>query len=203
MNTGDIIKFGGYDWRVLDVQDGKALLLSDKIIEKREYHDEYEDVTWETCELRKYLNEEFYNKFNETEKSMIARTTIANDDNLWFDISGGNATDDKIFLLSLEEADKYFGNSGDYQNMKRLNWDGNKLFAHDYGYYLSNEYDKDRVAEFENNQNKWNCWWLRSPGRWYDFAAFVSGRGAIHVVGEHVEYECAYFGVRPALWVNL
>ena len=44
-NIGDIIQFGGHDWRVLDVRDGKALLLSDKIIEKRPYHDEYEDVT--------------------------------------------------------------------------------------------------------------------------------------------------------------
>ncbi|MCL1803933.1 MAG: DUF6273 domain-containing protein [Eubacteriaceae bacterium] len=208
MDKAEIIRFGGHDWRVLDVQNGRALLLSDKIIEKKPYHNEYEYITWETCELRKYLNGEFYDKFSEAEKSMITQTTVANDDNLWFGISGGNATDDKIFLLSLEEADTYFGDSGDYQNMKRVNWDSvdKKFVAHDYGYYLSNDYDKDRVAEFENNKDKWNWWWLRSLGRDYDFAAYVHERGCVYVVGELICGDWDGFeggGVRPAMWVNI
>jgi hypothetical protein len=66
--VGDIVRFGDYDWRVLDVQDDKALLLSEKIIEMREYNYDLVDITWETCTLRKYLNESFYNSFNVDDK---------------------------------------------------------------------------------------------------------------------------------------
>ena len=37
-SVGDVIQFGGIDWLVLDIQDGKALLLSEKILEERPYH---------------------------------------------------------------------------------------------------------------------------------------------------------------------
>ncbi|MCF0112279.1 MAG: hypothetical protein HUJ58_10295 [Erysipelotrichaceae bacterium] len=30
MQTGDLIPFGSYEWRVLDIRDEKALLITDK-----------------------------------------------------------------------------------------------------------------------------------------------------------------------------
>jgi len=55
-------------------------------------------------------------------------------------------------LLSLDEEEKYFDASGDYQNMRRVNWDAadNRFFTNDHGYYLSNNHDKDKVAEYIN-----------------------------------------------------
>ena len=116
---GAVISFGGLDWRVLDVKDNRALIITKDLIEQRQYNDAGEEegagagdnVTWETCTLRKYLNGEFYEKFTKEEQKHIAETEIQNPNNMWYDTNGGNDTTDKIFLLSLQEVDKYFGDS--------------------------------------------------------------------------------------------
>ena len=100
---GSIIPFGGYDWRVLDVQNNKALILSEKIIEERAY--KRKDITWETCKLRRYLNGAFYNKFSSQDRARIAETRITTN-NPWY--KEGNATNDKIFLLSIQELALYY-----------------------------------------------------------------------------------------------
>jgi len=64
-------------------------------------------VTWETCTLRKYLNNEFYNQFGSEEKDRIRLTSLVNSDNQEWHTFGGNNTSDYIFLLSLAEAEKY------------------------------------------------------------------------------------------------
>lgn len=108
--TGDIIEFGGYTWRVLDKQDGRALILIENLIEDKTYHNEWDEVTWETSDIRAWLNNEFYNSFSEAERARIQETVLINNDNPRFYISGGNDTVDKIFFLSLEEVEQYFDN---------------------------------------------------------------------------------------------
>ena len=39
--VGDIITFGGYEWLVLDIEGGRALVVSKDIVEQREYHASY------------------------------------------------------------------------------------------------------------------------------------------------------------------
>jgi len=56
---GGKIHFGAYDWYVLDKQDGNALLITEKVIEKRPYHHAECEITWETCDMRAYLNSDF------------------------------------------------------------------------------------------------------------------------------------------------
>jgi uncharacterized protein YnzC (UPF0291/DUF896 family) len=109
------MQFGSYDWLVLDKQDGKALLLSEYAIEKRAYHSKNEDITWAECDLRAYLNGEFLNNFSDNEQSRIAEThVINNDNNDWGRvIAGGADTQDYIFLLSVEELGRFFGDSTD------------------------------------------------------------------------------------------
>jgi ankyrin repeat protein len=63
ITIGATIAFGNYKWRILDVQGGRALILTEDIIEKRRYNEKDEFVTWKTCTLRKYLNGEFLQKF--------------------------------------------------------------------------------------------------------------------------------------------
>lgn len=46
--------------------------------------------------------------------------------------------------------------------------------------------------------NDW--WWLRSPGNYSDFAAYVGNDGSVFNRGRHVCNDCG--GVRPALIVN-
>jgi hypothetical protein len=57
--------FGPYAWRILEQRDGKALLLSEDIIERRTYSDKFTAITWETCTLRTYLNGKFFESFSE------------------------------------------------------------------------------------------------------------------------------------------
>jgi len=105
---GDIIPFGEYNWRVLDVKGDKALIITEDVVEQRRYHEQYIDVTWETCDLRKYLNGEFLDKFD---SARIVQVTNQNPDSP-YDGKDGNPTQDKIFLLNLDEFLKYFGDNG-------------------------------------------------------------------------------------------
>jgi len=112
MQAGEGISFGNYQWRVLALQSNAALIMTDEIIEQRSYHNKYIDITWADCSLREYLNTEFYDRFSEEEKSRIVPVQNKNPDNPWFGTIGGVDTEDKVFILSLEElACKYFGNS--------------------------------------------------------------------------------------------
>ena len=107
------VKFGSYVWRILDAQDGKMLLITEDIIEERPFNSELANVTWANCTLRMYLNGDFYKRFNQVEKSRIMEVFNATPDNLIYGTDGGNDTTDKIFLLSIEEASKYFKDDTD------------------------------------------------------------------------------------------
>jgi hypothetical protein len=161
----DILHFGGYDWRVLDVHDGRALILSDRIITRQRYCSRY--AIWETSEIREWLNGSFYeNTFSAEESVRIAESRIANNDNPWFETPGGADTTDKIFLLSVEEVVKYFGDSG------RLG-----------GYRppgvmsVDDQYNFARIAYDFDGEAIW--WWLRSPGFFPHVAAGVNANGRL------------------------
>jgi len=49
------VDFGGYKWRILEEHNDNVLLLSENIIEHGRYHNTFENVTWETSDVRKYL----------------------------------------------------------------------------------------------------------------------------------------------------
>jgi len=110
VTLGNIIQFGNYDWRVLDIQIDKILIITKNIIANRAYHNKETSITWEQCDLRnKYLKTEFYNSFNTEEKNQIIAETIENKDNQRYNTPGGNPTKDSVFLLSLDEVVRYFG----------------------------------------------------------------------------------------------
>jgi hypothetical protein len=181
------IQFGEYTWRVLDVQGDKALLLTEDVIEKRLYNEQYTDVTWENCTLRHYLNNEFYSKFSSQEQARILPTINTNANNQWFNTRGGNDTTDKIFLLSIEEVVRYFGDSGQLKNKNPNS-----------KYYINDKFNKERVATCGG----WAWWWwLRSPGYGGYCAARVDADGGLYVFGSDVRGGGG--GVRPALWLNL
>ena len=201
IKVGDVIQFGAYSWRVLDIQNGKALMLSDGIIEQRAYNEVRADVTWRTCTLRQYLNGEFYNnEFLAEEKARIAETRIFNDNNPWYGTSGGDAIIDKIFLLSVEEVVRYFGDSGDLKNRKGWYWEnGNFILKDGRGHLINDEYNSARIAVNAYGAVSW--WWLRSPGNFSNNAAFVDYDGSIDFSGYPVLLDGG--GIRPALWLNL
>lgn len=106
------LDFGGHRWYVLDRKEDKVLLLSEGLLGFRPYHDEDEPVTWESSSLRRYLNGEFLSSLPETEKARVLETQVVNRSNPKYAIRGGEDTLDKVFLLSLEEAELYLSGFG-------------------------------------------------------------------------------------------
>ncbi len=199
MQVGDKIVFDKYEWRVLDIQNNKALIITEDIIEQRVYHDAYKDITWAECSLRKYLNNEFYNQFTEADKSRIIPVLNKNPDNQWYGSKGGADTRDSIFLLSLEEVTcQYFGDS----SSKLHNPGKNQR----YWFQRKDENNSKRIAI--NKNDKWcHWWWLRSPGRVNVKAVYIHPDGNIGIQGNNIlkgniaEGKCRG-GVRPALWLK-
>ena len=107
MNIGNIIKLGEYEWHVLNIQDDKALIISTAIIDRKAYHNINKNITWRYSNIRKYLNNNFYNAFTSEEQKQIVETSVTNNDNPKYGASGGNNTVDKIFLLSIDEYNAY------------------------------------------------------------------------------------------------
>ena len=69
--VGGTIKFNNYNWRVLEVQNSNALIITENVIEKRPYNIQSTDITCETSTQRKYLNSEFFQKFTNEEQNRI------------------------------------------------------------------------------------------------------------------------------------
>ena len=185
---GETMQFGGCEWRILDIIQDRALLLSDRIIEERRYHDKDGGTSWANCDLRKYLNGTFYNKFRQNEKARIIKENRKNPNNPWFGTSGGADTIDKVFLLGIEEILLYLGDIG--QIRKKPSNAG----------HISDRYNNVRIAK--NQQGGISWWWLSSPGSTPNRCAFVSARGEIFVFGG-IAAGGKGGGVRPALWLKV
>ena len=195
IKVGSYINFGAYEqdnntsngkeeveWLVLEVKDGKALVISKYALDCQQYNTSYTDVTWETCTLRKWLNNDFLDAaFSADEKAMIPTVTVSADKNPDYSTNPGNATQDQVFLLSITGANKYF-NSDSARQCEPTD------YAVASGAYVNS-----------SNGNCW--WWLRSPGYNQNRAATVYGDGGVREDGRGV-YN-ASDAVRPALWIDL
>jgi hypothetical protein len=213
IRVGDIVPFGFdtlgwriWNWQVLDVQDNRALLISDSlggIMLNRPFcvtsATAGTAVTWETSDIRSWLNDVFYQDiFSDEERESIFETQVFTNNNPWFGTPGGNTTTDKIFLLSIEEVVKYFGDSGQLQDRPEgRHWIYDEYNSARIVMIVVNDEDDDGE---DNEVALW--WWLRSPG--YDSygAADVGTDGGIYVYGYDV-LTGGSGGVRPALWLNL
>lgn len=202
-NIGGVVSFGGYHWRILDIQGNAALIMTEDIVEQQPYHNRAGGVTWADCSLRKYLNGEFYHKFTTSEQSRIIPVLNQNQDNQWYGSGGGEDTRDYIFLLSIEEAVcKYFGDSS--KNLE------NRSAKQRYWFQKKDDNNVKRRSTYDGNI--W-WWWLRSPGRDNKRAVYIHGDGNIGIQGNGTFHYSSNTihpitgdnsgGVRPALWVSL
>lgn len=168
------------EWRVLAVKGGRALVISEKLLCYAPYNESLAAVTWESCSLRRWLNDTFYKTaFSSGEQQKIASVTLSNPGNSDNGIDGGAETADKLFVLSLDEAVKYFPSNRD--RMAYITPFAHKIHLHRYGLPLSH-------------------WWLRSPG-WDNFSASYMRNTLIDRNGEKVH--STDIAVRPALWLIL
>ena len=184
-----LVRLSGIDWRVLDVvhddSGHRALLLSDRVISRAPYHRKTADITWEFCDVRRWLNNVFGPLLGAPLTSRVLASQLPNEPGLFWDAPGGNDTTDRFFLLSIKEAIEYLGTDS------YIVWEK----IRNRGYYALGERG---ITTTEDGQTVW--WWLRSPGRYPDRAAAVFTTGSIPGYG----HACAEAGgVRPAFWLNL
>lgn len=197
--VGAVITFGSYEqdndlsndrepieWIIIDERDdGSLVLMSKYVLDCKPYNTKYTDVTWETCTLRKWLNEDFYNAaFSAEEQTKIVPMTLENEDNLNYGTKGGNDTEDRVWLLSINEVCDYFTSD--------------KLYT-----YFTSDSMRDcyptayAVAQGAYTYNGACFWWLRSPGRDSGFAACVRNFDFVDGSGLYVYYDAD--GVRPVV----
>jgi len=186
-------------WRVLKNEDGKLFVISEKILEYHPFNSIASATTWETSSIRAWLNGYFENNpdygdnfntkaFSAEEQVAIANTRVINNVDNTHGVNGGNNTDDKIFLLSLDEVqDDSLGFTDD---------NSRQVYTTAYARYTGTGYDESRAA-----------WWLRSLGKCDEsqynyFAAIVFSDGSVSLLG----YDIAtvdYAALRPAFNLDL
>lgn len=125
VTVGDTIVFGSYElddnatngkegieWLVLAKEDDTILVISRYGVDWQKYNGEETSTSWEKCTLRSWLNHDFfYSAFSEKEQTIILKTTVSADENPEYNVNPGSDTQDKMFLLSILEADKYFNSN--------------------------------------------------------------------------------------------
>lgn len=205
--VGNYVTFGTYpqtkagndatpiEWLVLARDGNKALLISRYGLDAQPYNIVYTDVTWENCTLRTWLNWTFYNKaFSSAEQSAILTTNVDNSKKQCYSgysTDGGNNTQDKVFLLSYAEANKYFGVTYDNSSNTKSRV-APTAYAIAHGGWTSSS-NKTADSTYAGR------WWLRSPGRRQSNAASVFADGSLL----DLSVGSGSASVRPALWVNI
>lgn len=157
--VGDYVVLGSYEqdnnkengkedieWRVLDIKDGKALVLSKYALDLQPLNVEYADITWETSTLRRWLNEDFLDKaFTDAEKVMIPTVTVPAHRHPDLPMADpGNPTQDQIFALSFVEVLEY-------------------LPSDDILRCAPTEDLKTKMLSFDYDDVLGCSWWLRTP----------------------------------------
>ena len=186
VNIGDIYTFGNYhgstEWIVLDKVGSKILIISKECIGYQYYR---WNGTWEGSGMRKWLNNEFIKEaFNTSEQQRIVSTKLSNPatqlDGYTSGGGGENDTVDKVFFLSIEEAERYFSSNA---TRAAQNTEYASLFG-----------------------GKKAIWWLRSSGDSIYTVTCVDQEGKIDKYGHWAADELHQNGIetiRPALWIDL
>ena len=190
--VGDYVYFGTYEqdndtsngaedieWLVLDKQDNKILVISKYGLDTKPYNVGFDYVTWEKCTLRSWLNKVFYNAaFSADEKKVIVQAEVLGEKNPEYDTNPGNDTTDNVFLLSINEANKYFSSVSTRQ-------------------YGATDY---AIAQGAYATSNYCWWWLRTPGTSQRNVAICSNGGSVNGFADVSKDNVC---VRPALWINL
>jgi len=192
--VGETFAFGTYEqdndianggepieWQVLAKDGSRILVISKYALDSQLYNVTFDRVTWETCYLRQWLNTNFLQSaFSDWQQELILTTTVYGENNYIYGTQAGTPTEDKIFLLSIEEANKYFW----YDELRRC---------------LPTTYAKANGAW--TSETGYCYWWLRTPGDTQWDAAAIFAQGGIHEEGNHVNNP--ENAVRPAMWIEL
>ncbi len=192
--TGNVIRFGHYEqdndlsngaepieWQILTEEEGRILLISRYGLDALQYHSSFDDVTWESCWLRQWLNGEFLETaFTETERELIEEVVNKTAANPEAATDGGVDTADSIFLLSFDEVLRYLPSVKDRTCTATD-------FAKAQGIFV----------DWVNDYNSF--WWLRTPGYSHYSTSIVYSNGLLYLYGSSINSARA---VRPVFWLR-
>lgn len=224
--VGDVVLFGKFEqdgnlsngaedieWEILSVENGRILVISKYGLINKRYNEEQMDVTWETCTLRNWLNNDFYNtSFSDKEKKQIPYVTLINRKNPIYGTPGGNTTIDKVFCLSYEDVEKYFGKYNEYYSEDLTGYNQNLIctatpYAIDKGtyyreftsetyvYFGYTGYSKDLIGVLGIE------WWLRNSGSRPTSACYVDYLGQAGAC-KYGRVSVGSRAVRPAMYIK-
>ena len=204
--VGDTIVFGTYEqdndtsngkenieWLVLAKEDDRLLVISQYALDCQQYDMSKTDaplITWESCTIRKWLNEDFLNvAFSDEEKAMICMVTVPPDMSSFSNRNSGSTIQDRVFLLSTSEANRYFKSNEERMCVPTA-------YAKANGADTSSDYTKGGAVT--------GWWWLRSPNTKWDWnsGTYVGNDGGVRSYGDYVDRDVRGC-VRPALWIDL
>lgn len=187
----DTVTVDGIEWYVLakDTANSRALLLSQRILEKRPFGNNVS--SWKNSTLRTYLNGEWLDKYH-TVKTTAVEVTLYSQIGIYN--AAVDTTQDKVFLLSQADVFGTWYNSTADQavtDTRLYTYNGAPLALKDNGTL------KEAVMLDGTNYS----WWLRSPYiNTNNIAAVSRDGGTINPIN----YNCgSSVGVRPAFWFDL
>lgn len=187
------------EWLVLDVQEGKTLLLSRYGLDALPYNAIRGNATWEDCTLRSWLNDLFfYRAFTPKEQTGIVTSQVPNGNSQGYAGWKNNKesdTLDKVFLLSYAEANRYL----EVERSSRSSSDNPKACVHPTRYAVARGALEDEEYFSTEMETSTGSWWLRSPGSNQRMAANVFIDGNLDLQCVEMDTLC----VRPAMWVDL
>lgn len=180
-------------WTVLALGVGKALILSDKIIEFQPFQKKtvsetstYTRAIYPESDIRKYLNDNFYNNaFTDKERALIISTKF----NYQYVVEykyQAEEFEDKVFLPSVDMANKYLVGNGTI--IYGIPTDYVKKFEP----YMSEVKNVPSITEALT-------WWLMDMGDDTSKASVVNGYDSKpDTYGSELPTKR---GVRPAMWI--
>ncbi len=205
--VGDVVVFGSYEqdgdssngsepleWLVLS-KDGDTLLVVTLYgIERMQFHNSLSKVTWETSDVRAWLNGAFLDAaFSPVEQGRIKTSPVVAEANPDYPNSRAGAdTEDKVFLLSYQEAEMFFK---DEKARVCAPTDAVVASADVYAH-------TGKSAWYAGHDYICN-WWLRSPGMYKDlYVSYIDHSGRISGGGQ-VYLEGTDLCVRPAMRITV
>ena len=205
-NTVYWFKYDRIKWNILTTSDNKAFIMSNLVLDAQQYYSsstttrngdtDYQGNTTTSSiyasnymysYIRSWINTTFYNTaFNSLQKELIATTEVDNSDKTmqWSGYSSlvCDNTNDKMFLVSYQEAGNYYNNMNKGKNIASDYAKSQGIYVLDSGYS--------------------NCW-TRSPSV---MSSEETSASVINANGGITNQSFTVYnlnGVVPACWINL
>lgn len=209
--------FEDIEWVILEKGRDFFTAITKYSIECMPYNDSWEPTDWESCDIREWLNQDFYNTaFTQEEKNFIPYTDLENTGNEHFGLSGGNGTKDYVFLLDIETIQYLYEDytivtakiTSEYNESMKVTMSTLSEYEPlkaQYTEYAKQKYiaslppymNYEELYEDEYGKNS-GYWWLRNKGDQDNMVLEITPKGGLFGSNPAVSAQ----GIRPVITVT-